>query len=298
MDLESCGIAHINNAFVNEGDGDYRRLFHEEDLTEESLSLAGDVEDWIAGAQAAAALADEPELAMGAQSSHPFECPFAEYCSRDEPVVEYPLSSLPNFSGRRREAVEVLGILDLREVPDLFLTDLQKHVRDVPISGETWFDAAGAAAALAPHGFPAWFLDFETVMLPVPIWKGTRPCQQIPFQFSLHRVEADGAMHHEAFLHLSGEDPLRSLAEALLAKSGLEGPVFVYNAKFERMVIHQVAARFPDLAKALVMIAKRLVELHPIAKEHFFAPSQHGKWGLSRCSRRLVRISPMTRWKG
>lgn len=280
VNLESCGIAHINNAFVCEGDGDYRGLFHEEDLTEESLSLANDVEGWIAGAQVAAALADEPELAMGAQCSHPFECPFAAYCSRDEPVVEYPLSSLPNFSGRRREAVEALGIKDLREVPDLFLTDLQKHVRDVTISGETWFDAAGAAAALAPHAFPAWFLDFETVMLPVPIWKGTRPYQQIPFQFSLHRIEADGAMYHEAFLNLSGEDPSRSLAEALVTKGGGEGPVFVYNAKFERMVIHQLAARFSDLAEALVAIAKRLVDLHPIAKEHFYSPSQHGKWGL------------------
>lgn len=34
---------------------------------------------------------------------------------------------------------------DLREVPDLHLTDLQSHVRDVPIWGKTWFDEAGAA---------------------------------------------------------------------------------------------------------------------------------------------------------
>jgi len=280
VNLESCGIAHIDSSFVYGGDGDYRGLFHEEDLTEESLSLVEEVEGWIAGAQVTAALAAEPAIPMGPQCSDPFDCPFAAWCSRDHPVVEYPLDSLPGLSGARLEAIEALGITDLREVPALMLTDLQNHVREVTLSGETWFDQEGAAAALAGHGFPAWFLDFETVMMPVPVWKGTRPYQQIPFQFSLHRVEADGTKGHEAFLDFSGADPSRALAEALLAKTGGEGPVFAYNATFERMVIRQLAARFPDLQKPLVALADRIVDLLPIAKAHFYAPSQHGRWGL------------------
>jgi hypothetical protein len=84
----------------------------------------------------------------------------------------------------------------------------------------------------------------------------TRPYQQIPFQFSLHRVGEDGAIHHEAFLDLGGENPSRHLAEALIDKAGESGPVFAYNATFERMVIHQLAARFPDLAPGLVAITE------------------------------------------
>lgn len=278
--IDSVGIAHIDNRFVYPGEGDYRGLFHEVDLTEETRFRGIEVDEWIADAQSAAALPEEPEIAMGPQCSDPFDCPFAAYCSRDQPVVEYPLSSLPNFSGRRREAVEALGITDLREVPDEHLTATQQWVKEVTVSGETWFDANGAAASLAPHGFPAWFLDFETVSLPVPIWKGTRPYQQIPFQFSLHRVGEDGTLTHEAFLDLGGDDPSRALAEALIDKAGGTGPVFAYNATFERMVIHQLAARFPDLAEMLVSLATRIVDLLPIAKAHFYAPSQHGKWGL------------------
>lgn len=280
VDLEWCGIAHLDSSFVYGGDGDYRGLFHEEDLTEESLSLFHDVEGWIAGAQATAALAHEPEIGMGPQCSDPFDCPFADYCSCDLPRPDYPLSSLPRLNAARREAIEALGIIDLRDAPELLLTDLQNHVREVTLSGETWFDREGAAAALAGHGFPAWFLDFETVMMPVPVWKGTRPYQQIPFQFSLHRVEADGTMRHEAFLDLGGGDPSRPLAEALVAKTGAEGPVFAYNAGFERMVVHQLAARFSDLAGPLLAVAGRLVDLHPVAKAHFYDPSQHGSWSL------------------
>ena len=280
VSLASAAIAHIDNAFVYRGDGDYRGLFREVDLLDEEIFPRFEVEGWIEEAREIAGLVEEPEIPMGPQCSDPYECPFSAHCGRDRVEAEYPLSSLPKLSAARRVAIDALGITDLREVPDLLLTDNQNHVREVTLSGETWFDAEGAAAALSGHGFPAWFLDFETVMLPVPVWKNTRPYQQIPFQFSLHRVEADGAMHHDAFLDVSGADPTRSLAETLISCVGDEGPVFAYNAGFEGRVLRELGQRFPDLATSLTSIAERLVDLHPIAKAHFYAPSQHGSWSL------------------
>jgi len=114
----------------------------------------------------------------------------------------------------------------------------------------------------------------------VPIWKGTRPYQQIPFQFSLHRLDEDGRLEHGAFLDLSGEDPSEALAQALVAQCGTEGPVYVYNAGFERRVIRELGERFPSLATSLHAINDRLVDLLPIAKAHFYHPSQHGSWSL------------------
>lgn len=238
------------------------------------------MEEWIAGAQATTALTDEPEIAMGSQGSDPFDCPFAAHCGRNRVETEYPLSSLPRFSERRREAVEALGITDIREVPDEYLNEKQRWVRDVTIAGETFLDAKGAAVDLARHGFPGYFLDFETVMLPVPIWKGTRPYQQIPFQFSLHRLHKDGTLTHEAFLDLSGSDPSEALASALVTGCGEAGPVYVYNASFERRVIRDLASRFPALALPLDAITERLVDLLPVASARFYHPTQHGSWSL------------------
>lgn len=278
--LVSAGIAHIDNTFVYGGDGDYRGLFCEVDLTVETEHRSHEVEEWIREAQEVATLADEPEIPMGPQCSDPFHCPFTAYCSRDQPSPDYPLSSLPHLRSGRREAIELLGFIDLREVPELLLTDTQAWVRAVTISGETWFDAAGAEAALAPHGFPAWFLDFETVAMPVPIWKGTRPYQQIPFQFSLHRIYEDGTLSHDAFLKLDRNDPSEQLARELVGKSGTLGPVYAYHASFERRVIHELAARFPVMSDSLLALADRLIDLKPVAKEHFYHPSQHGSWSL------------------
>jgi hypothetical protein len=278
--LASVAIAHVESSFVYEGDGDYRGLLREVDFTEEAESRRTEVAEWLSGAQDVAAVEAEPAYAVGEHCSLPFVCPFTSHCHGEEEEVEYPLSSLPNFSGRRRAAVEALGIRDLRDVPDEYLTPTQKWVREVTRSGETWLDAAGAAADLAGYGFPVRFLDFESVMLAVPIWRGRRPYEQIPFQFSLHRRDEDGTLTHEAFLDLSGADPAEPLARALLAACGTSGPVFAYNASFEKTVIRALAVRFPEFRSGLLALVERIIDLLPIAKARFYDPAQHGRWGL------------------
>ncbi|WP_425476597.1 DUF2779 domain-containing protein [Pseudoxanthomonas spadix] len=56
--------------------------------------------------------------------------------------------------------------------------------KQAALSGETYFDRGSARAALADCTLPAYFMDFETHQFAASIWKGTRPCQMIPFQYS------------------------------------------------------------------------------------------------------------------
>jgi hypothetical protein len=281
--LAAVIVAHVDKRFIYPGDGDYRGLLKENDLTQEALSRSDEVRQWIADAQAVAALPEEPVVATGPQCGSPFACGFCEYCNRDlvvGPTPEYPLSSIPNFHWRKHELMEELGIEDLRDVPDEYLSDRQAFVKEHTVAGTVFFDAAGAAADLAPHGFPAYFLDFETIRLAVPIWKGTRPYRQIPFQFSLHILAEDGTLQHTCFLDLSGNDPSREFALSLIAQCGEHGPVFVYNATFENGVMGKLAAQYPDLAPALEAIIERVVDLLPVARNRYYHPSQHGKWSI------------------
>ncbi len=278
--LSSVTLAHIDNSFVYPGDGDYRGLLHEVDLTETALARGGEVREWIAAAQAVAALEDEPEVATGPHCSTPFDCGFSAYCNRDKVWPEFPLSSLPRLHYRRRERIEAEGYDDMRQVPDEFLNGIQSRVKQCSITGEPFFDSEGAAADLAPFGFPAYFLDFETIMFAVPVWKGTRPYQQIPFQFSLHRLDEDGNLDHTAFLDLSGTNPSAAFTRDLIAQCGDEGPVFVYNAAFETTRIRELAERFPEHAPALHSINARVVDLLPVARNRYYHPNQHGSWSI------------------
>jgi hypothetical protein len=222
----------------------------------------------------------EPEIETGDQCHKPYACGFCDYCNRDKTWPEYPLNSLPRLHASKRAAIEETGVDDLREAPDELLSAIQQRVKECSVTGEPYFNAEGAAAELAAYGDPAYFLDFETISFVVPRWEGTRPYQKLPFQFSLHIVHGDGSMQHHGFLDLSGADPSQACALELIRLCGDKGPVFAYNAGFESSVIRELAERFPELATRLCAITARLVDLWPIARRHYYHPSQHGSWSI------------------
>ena len=278
--LKSVAVACIDSAWVYPGEENYQGLLTETDLTEEALSRSAEVKGWIAEAQRVAAEPVEPEIKMGAHCSVPFDCGFCNYCNRSNPQPEHPLDWLPHFSSAKRDQLAQQGVIELREVPDEMLNERQRLVKQHTLANSVFFDAAGAAADLAAHGLPTFFLDFETIQFAVPIWKGTRPYQQIPFQFSLHAILAPGRLSQQAFLDLSGVDPSESFANALVTACGKRGPIFVYNAAFEKSRIAELAKRFPKLARPLSAITARVVDLLPIARNRYYNPSQQGSWSI------------------
>jgi hypothetical protein len=278
--LASISVAHINNAFTYYGGGRYEGLFEVVDLTEETVDRHEEVRQWLTLAHEIANQPEEPAIETGDHCHKPFTCGFCDYCNRDKVWPDFPLGSLPRLHPNRRAAIQEVGVDDLREAPDDLLNDIQQRVKECSVTGVPYFNAAGAAAELAAYGDPGYFLDFETILFAVPRWEGTRPYQQLPFQFSLHIVHDDGSMEHQGFLDLSGADPSQACAVELIRLCGNKGPVFAYNAGFESRVIRELAVRFPELASRLSAIAARLVDLWPIARRHYYHPSQHGSWSI------------------
>lgn len=280
--LASIALAHIDSSWVYPGSEDYRGLLKENDLTEETFARTDEVQGWIAQAQEIAAGPAEPDVGTGDHCSSPFDCGFYDYCSRNDPKPEYPVHWLPRFSSAKKNELAVQGVDDLRNVPDGWLNDIQQRVKEHTLANTVYFDASGAAADLAPYGHPAYFLDFESIQFAVPIWKGTRPYQQICFQFSLHLLDTSGHLDQMAFLDLSGEDPSASFAHALISACGKTGPIFVYNAAFEKTRISELAEHFPELAESLLAVNERVVDLLPIARARYYHPSQQGSWSIKK----------------
>ena len=278
--LNSVALAHIDSSWTYPGDEDYRGLLIENDLTAEAFARTEEVRAWIADAQMILAEPAEPEKAVGPHCHQPFECGFCDYCNCDAVQPEYPLRWLPRLYWRKRELLEEEGIFDLHGVPDEMLSSIQERVKKHTLAKTVFFDSSGAAADLADHGFPAYFLDFESIYFAVPIWKGTRPYQQIAFQFSLHVLDEAGHLVDTAFLDISGNDPTEPFAKALISACGNEGPVFVYNGAFETRLIRDLAECCPGSAEALLAINDRVVDLLPIARNRYYHHSQHGSWSI------------------
>ena len=280
LPLFELAIAHIDSTWVYEGENDYNGLLVEVDLTEEAFGRGAEVETWIANAQTVAAKQEEPMLKTGEHCNDPFACSFTYYCASLAPQPQFPAEWLPRKSAKLKKLIYMDGLQDMRHVPNEELSSQQLRVKTHTLEGTTYFNAAGAAADLEAHGFPAFFLDFETINFSVPIWKGTRPYQQIPFQFSLHRLNHSGELEHQSFLDLSGSDPSKLFAEAVLKACEDDGPIYVYNAAFESHVIKELAGRFPELNQLLQKIIVRMVDLLKISQNHYYHPDMRGSWSI------------------
>lgn len=280
--LEAVALAYVDKTWVYPGSDNYHGLLRQEDVTADVSKRESEVKAWIAAAREISANPTEPEIATGSHCTEPFACSFLEYCRSQEPPVEYPVRWLPGIRKKELSAlIEDQAVIDLRHVPDDLLNEPQRRVKTHTLSGDVYFDAQNAAATLAEHGLPAYFLDFETIQFAVPIWKGTRPYQTLPFQFSVHRLSRSGQLEQQSFLDLSGNDPTRALAEALIGACGERGPVFVYSS-FEAARIRALGKRFRKLKRPLHALMDRLVDLLPIAERHYYHPSQQGSWSIKK----------------
>lgn len=277
LKLTSAAIRHIDTGFVLQREGDFAGLFSDAECLGDIGEAVAERESVVTEARAILA-AGEPDIAPGEQCSTPFDCNFYSWCTRDAPPgPEWPVEILPGGGGKAwlDKGIDNLLDLDGTELP-------ARHARILHATrtGIPYHDIAGARAAMEDWAWPRAWLDFETINPAIPRWIGTRPYQQMPFQFSLHIEQADGTITHHEFLDTSGVDPRRACAEALVALIPDQATIIAYFAPFERRVLRELAATFPDLAPNLDAFASRTEDLLPVTRNHWYHRDQRGSWSI------------------
>lgn len=275
-------IAHIDTTFVYPGHGNYEGLFRRVDVTKDIDDLQSCIPAWVRAARNTL-VDDEPDVEPGDQCHDPFDCPFMSYCHPQTALAEdgYPPETLPR-GGKVAAQLRAEGYDDLRTVPDGYLKNAtHERVRQACITGKAFIDTA-AKQILQTHGFPRYYFDFESVNPGVPMWAGTRPYQQVPFQWSCHREARNGTLTATAYLAADASDPRRACAESLLTALGTEGPIYVYYAPFERSRLEELAAAFPGLRQDIAAVIERLVDLLPLAQQYYYHPDMRGSWSIKK----------------
>ncbi|MGH8273786.1 MAG: DUF2779 domain-containing protein [Gammaproteobacteria bacterium] len=278
VNLPRLELAHVNNRFVYPGGGDYEGLLTYEDVSAETKPLLKEVPRWIEEARETFA-GSEPDIAVGPQCKKPYDCPFLDYCSSQLEEVAYPLTDLPH-GGNVAKTLTAEGYTDLRDVPAKRLSNAHHLMMHRAVkTGKPIIDPA-AGQMLQRLAWPRYYLDFETIQFALPIWIGTRPYQQIPFQWSCHIESRHGEVSHHEFLAEGDGDPRRAFTESLVNTLGATGPIFVYNASFERSRMNELAEAFPEFSAAINAPVARFVDLYPVVRDHYYHPDQHGSWSL------------------
>jgi hypothetical protein len=126
-----------------------------------------------------------------------------------------------NLYQGKKKAVELYqqGVVATTDIPPGFpLTDRQRIQVEAERSGQLHLDKAEIRRFLGTLEWPLLFLDFETMAPAVPLVDGTRPYQQVPFQFSLHVCPSlDAEPEHYGWIwNPDGEgDPRQELCSRL-----------------------------------------------------------------------------------
>ena len=130
--------------------------------------------------------------------------------------------------------------------------------------------------------YPLYFLDFESFMSAIPLYEGTKPYQQIPFQYSLHYKEIeDGELNHYEYLAKENENCTREFAKKLIEDLGEKGSIVVYNKSFECSRIRELANMYVDLSEDLLKLNERIVDLMDIfSKKHYYQKEMKGSFSI------------------
>jgi hypothetical protein len=280
------GLLHIDNSYVYPGgEHDPQALFAFADLTDEVNAIVSQVPGILAAMRAPLRVDTPPAIAPGDQCTTPYECPFMAECI--PPAPPHAAGELYRAGPKLRERLAADGITMITEIPtDYGLSALQHRQREVVVTGTPFADT-DVRQQLAGLKHPLYFLDFETFNPAVPLYPGTRPYQQIPFQWSVHRLAEVGTTTHAEYLHDGSDDPRPELAEALIETLGDRGAVCVYSS-FEQTQLRGLQEALPKRAPMLAAIEKRLVDLLPLVRNHVYYPEFHGSFSIKSVLPALV----------
>jgi predicted RecB family nuclease len=111
-----------------------------------------------------------------------------------------------------------------------------------------------------------------------------RPYEHIPFQWSCHIERSPGVFENKEFLDLTGNDPSLSciarMREDINPDDG--GPIFVYHIVYEKWRLEELIIRHPEHAEVLQKYIKRLFDLLPLVKQHFYHPQMRGSFSMKK----------------
>jgi hypothetical protein len=136
-------------------------------------------------------------------------------------------------------------------------------------------------------------MDFETFATGIPIYDGTSPYQNIPFQFSLHVITKLGAMvEHYEYLAEGKDDPRPAFLAQLKQDIGPKGSILVYYATFEKSRLKEMAEAFPEYQEWVESIDGRIVDLSiPFRNFSYYHPQQLGSSSLKNVLPVLTNLS-------
>jgi len=279
LELNRAYLVHLNNQYVRKGELSIKSLLYRDDITQEVLEKQDEIPTELN--QMKNILEDDmPNIDIGKHCDNPYSCDFSSHCWKHVPKNNsvFDLS----YAMGKQWKLYYQDILSIDDIPDDFqlganaALQVERHK-----SQEISINKEEITAFLNTIEYPINFFDFETFQNAIPRFDNQRPYAQMPFQYSLHILHEDGTLEHREFLGDENSDPREDLAKQLLEDLTPTGSIIAFNQSFEITQIKNLAMLCPDMAKDLLALNERFVDLaYPFQYKHYYHPKFNGRYSI------------------
>ncbi|HAT68470.1 MAG: hypothetical protein A2481_01415 [Candidatus Yonathbacteria bacterium RIFOXYC2_FULL_47_9] len=273
-------IIYINKEYRRAGEVDINQLFIIENVTEQIKE-----EKAVVCAEIERALA---MLAKDDISRNGCDCLYKSHGQRcdcfhkfNPQVPEYSVHHI--VQGNKLRQLLDMGVLEISDIPEDFdLTDIQRDKVTLQKTGRPIVNDEAITETLGQLTFPLYFLDYETYGTPIPLLDGYKTNQQIVFQVSVHKLDADGTLEHFEYLADGLPGATSGLLEALRGCMGPVGSVIVWYEPFEKARNLELAELHPEHRDFLEDINNRVFDLMKVFKEDYQHPDFQGSASIKK----------------
>ena len=287
LTIKKANLVFINKEYIRHGELEIQKLFTIEDVTETIKEKQNEIEIMLKEIDEFMEQHgenNEPDMNLGMQCKKPYECSYWKYCTRDLPKPNvFDIANMRTDKKFERYNKGLISFEDLghEEMNSKYLEqiDFELHNLEPKINKEAIRELMNSLK------YPLYFIDFETFQLAIPEYEGTKPYQQLPFQYSLHIMRKEnGEIEHKEFLaQIDDEEFMRHFAESMIHDIPDNGRVIIYNNSFEPARINEMAKMYPDLAKELQRINSQIVDfLVPFRNRDYYMKEFQGSYSIKK----------------
>jgi hypothetical protein len=285
LPIERISLIHLNPECRYP---DLSNLFVEVDITEPIRQIYLSIQPKINYFFSMLQNDSVPNVDIGSYCLQPNQCGFTKHCWQEKKIPDVSVFNLPRI-GDKKWDLYYQGILSLSDPRLTDLNELQQRMVSCFKENKRYIDLLAIRNALSEWHFPFIFLDFETINPAIPAYNGTRPFEQVPFQFSVHYWKNNHSeLKHIEFLYTDENDPRPTLIPALLDACGKKGAIIAYFGRFESERIQALAQFSPTHSDELLDLTKRIVDPLPIIRDHIYDNEFFGSFSLKKVAPALL----------
>jgi len=287
LNVKKAAIVYLNKEYVRGKELDLSELFNIEDVTEFAIQKQSQIKsniDMFTEFMQTFGADSEPDKDIGPYCFDPYKCEYWDYCTKDLPKPN--VFDVRGMWTSKKFEKYYEGKISFKDLKDEKLNPKYLEQIDFELNNcNPKIENQAIENVLDSLVYPLYFIDHETCQYAIPKYEGTKPYQQIPFQYSLHIIpEEDAPIEHKEYLaEANDDDMIRNFAESMIGNLPENGSVIVYNKGFESSVNRKIGEMYPDLNEEIERINGNIVDLMvPFSKRQYYTKEMQGSYSIKK----------------